>query len=119
MNTLTITDIGQIFWRDSNNLPHNKYGFSDYIIWSLSKFFRWRYHGVPYSINGGPTDVGPGTQKIWQTRINDTFVLHRLNGPALETTIGINIWAIEGVEYSYLEYLIAIDQYNQLLKKHR
>ena len=37
--------------------------------------------------------------------------LHRLNGPALEFANGLKVWYIDGLQYSYKNWLIEKEKY--------
>lgn len=73
-----------------------------------SNMTRWM-NGNQLHNNYGPTVEYVDCTKVWYQR----GIRHRLDGPAVEYGDGEKGWWVDGVYYhTYIEYLIAVEQYN-------
>lgn len=63
--------------------------------------------GELHRIDGPAVEFPKGT-KMWY--VNGTR--HRLDGPAIKQSNGYSLWYVDGIEYSYLEYIVAVEQFN-------
>lgn len=103
-----VTKHGSKVWYN-NDRDHNKYKPS--IEWDDGGK-EWWVNGLRNRTDGPAIEYLDGSNEWWANG-----QLHRENGPAVEWSDGYKEWYIDGINYSYLEYLVEIEQY-KLNKEH-